>query len=1168
MSSSNQPLNLLQKSLEVAIEKLGKEVTAAAIAGDMPRLGVLSKALANLGLDLKKSKGVKLGKADKYALPASFSKAKAAKPKFKSPTTLAKSFPKAGKLRTGKTKLFDEPHLSKQQIRAALVASLGDIKIAKKDALTFPINGMITFHVKMTIDPDNKKKKEIRRIRIRYDGTLGGAVDHISNAIDEYVVTMPVADDYLNVTGIDNVRYGAFSKMGIDAIRSMRLEDVQPLKLRALGGFIDNNIPTEGTLCVENYLLKAYKKIKPQAIKELSDNATIITIKAFCEEYSISMRAYDINFKLLDKFDKPAHARSYRALMYVAHSGHMYVLTPPPQANLDAFAKRAKKIYQKLWANANEVKVVDGHELNAEILKIAGNGEEVDNVLKGANKGELLGMVHDKTIFICNQDYHECETILGLFGLGAKLSPFTRLSNVYKKIESLYAFDKDDKKVRLDSFNPYLDNVTKTAFNYARYVPASEEANKGVKYESIDANKAYSSALQQLPFLLVCDIKRNAIAVHKVDNDGFEGSIHSLYHLDPIKSGILFNERSVYSGLHLYESMRLRFPDQQPERHGSKYFQIPYRLFSKVFVVESEITEFQCSSVDNVLSQMVTDIFERCDPNIGKQVVNRAIGRFQLPFSYETSTYEFEKLCNKAEKELSTGFATTIGRDYYAIFNEVDCEEFHLQNRKPIAIQIQDRHRRNVFEKIRELNIKEEDVLVVNTDSVTFRVRDTDKSSKFQWKLHPDALGGWKRQKVVIPKEDRPVNPKDITPVLSMDHIRTHIHPDNIIYDCYGGAGKTTAVLRALGGDETSVLYDLLKDEDDILVISPHGKPLVDYKRWNKNAGGLAFAQTGRTLDVQVCDHFLVFGCSAIREMPPQNTIIIDEHGLQSPKHWDFVYKLALSGKKIICLGDFKQLLAVGENRPLNRWSFLNLIFPNKGEMSENWRNHFTKKFYDDTIAGYLTTKILEKYTVKWEDAQMIICYENSTCADYNKKRMDLLQFDSIKRLGCKIICSTTGRSQSCVRSLRRLGVYNRYMGSVVGYRATTTEEPGIVVVRAKEDDTDLYDILVPEALFDASFMPGYATTVYGIQGDSLESFHYAVEDYKWLKSGRVAYTVISRLKNDRTATCEVLRIEPAIASRSKIYLKSDKKDMDDFLDDLADCDEEYGTTADFGFEG
>ena len=42
-------------------------------------------------------------------------------------------------------------------------------------------------------------------------------------------------------------------------------------------------------------------------------------------------------------------------------------------------------------------------------------------------------------------------------------------------------------------------------------------------------------------------------------------------------------------------------------------------------------------------------------------------------------------------------------------------------------------------------------------------------------------------------------------------------------------------------------------------------------------------------------------------------------------------------------------------------------------------------------------------------------------------------------------------------------------------------------------------------------FIPAYARTLYGIQGKSLKSYHYAPEDYKFL-NGRSAYTVVSRL--------------------------------------------------------
>ena len=48
----------------------------------------------------------------------------------------------------------------------------------------------------------------------------------------------------------------------------------------------------------------------------------------------------------------------------------------------------------------------------------------------------------------------------------------------------------------------------------------------------------------------------------------------------------------------------------------------------------------------------------------------------------------------------------------------------------------------------------------------------------------------------------------------------------------------------------------------------------------------------------------------------------------------------------------------------------------------------------------------------------------------------------------------------------------------------------------------------------DKYFEPAYAKTAYGVQGKSIKSYHYAVEDKNFLKNNnRLSYTIISRLK-------------------------------------------------------
>ena len=137
------------------------------------------------------------------------------------------------------------------------------------------------------------------------------------------------------------------------------------------------------------------------------------------------------------------------------------------------------------------------------------------------------------------------------------------------------------------------------------------------------------------------------------------------------------------------------------------------------------------------------------------------------------------------------------------------------------------------------------------------------------------------------------------------------------------------------------------------------------------------------------------------------------------------------------------------------------------------------------------------------KDAELILVYRNTTRHKYNKmmcehnnipylvndKMETILDKDNLK-VGTKIICKDN--------ELRKQKIYNKYSFTIKQVIADK------VILN---DNTTINK----EELIQFDF--AYARTLYSIQGASIKSYHYAIEDLHFI-SNREAYTTISRIKN------------------------------------------------------
>ena len=244
-------------------------------------------------------------------------------------------------------------------------------------------------------------------------------------------------------------------------------------------------------------------------------------------------------------------------------------------------------------------------------------------------------------------------------------------------------------------------------------------------------------------------------------------------------------------------------------------------------------------------------------------------------------------------------------------------------------------------------------------------------------------------------------------------------------------------------------------------------------------------------------------------EIPKTRAIIIDEIGMVDNDEWNFIYKCFVLGKRIYAFGDFNQLKPIsGKN--FNNQNWLDFIFPSITFNNNNYRNDFSKRFYDKLIKcdepGKITTGmgVVKKYSTEnyWE-ADYILAYHKKIVKQYNDLMCERLNINNKYDEGAKLILKTN--------NLRIKNIYNNFefisKGFINNQIVFTNDIVGDVIIEKKELK---------------NFDYGYARTVHSVQGMSMNSYYFAKEDLNRMAfqpNGNLAYTIVSRLKRNEGET-------------------------------------------------
>lgn len=465
----------------------------------------------------------------------------------------------------------------------------------------------------------------------------------------------------------------------------------------------------------------------------------------------------------------------------------------------------------------------------------------------------------------------------------------------------------------------------------------------------------------------------------------------------------------------------------------------------------------ECSYTDNYFKDMIIDLEKKYKNNEitkdeMKNIYCALIGKFENSSTTKTK-YVFKKIANQDETKTSEGLVMNLNKKYNIIYDIEENNNIKLTNRVPIRRQVIFEARKMLYEKMKELKLKKEHIKQVKTDAITFIKSGNIKTGS--------NIGEWKIQHDTKYIKDTEIYDDDFSLKLNS------INKKNTLWIDYAGSGKTHYIIN-----------QLIPKLDDYIVLSPSHASIKEYRK-NK-------------INCSVIQKYLY--C----ELPSNKNIIVDEIGMLKDDHNNILLKCALLGKNIYSFGDFKQLKPVN-SEICNGELFLNHLYNKITSLGTNYRNNFSKTYYEKLInmtdKEEIKKEILKYNTKKAYDAETIICYKNETRNKYNEcmtKHLNIKFGD----IGCKIVCKSN--------DMHDKDIYNNFYYSIKGM-----EEENYIIT------DDVEDKIITKKELMKHFDLGYCRTLYNIQGESIKSFHFALEDLDFI-DGRSLYTLISRLKQEK----------------------------------------------------
>jgi hypothetical protein len=813
----------------------------------------------------------------------------------------------------------------------------------------------------------------------------------------------------------------------------------------------------ENENCVREWLRFKLRKMGKKTINKLGDEdgVSISNIMKLCIKYRIVCVAYDVNGDVLSKHIPEKRNKSYPSLYFQAYNNHLYPLTGSIK-----MSKRPK--FDKIEVVADGLKKLESIlELGFKPSHVKATFKDIENVLV------VCSFIHDKVKYIDNPEYYKCLRYLKLFDLEDEIYDTISIKQLGSIIEKKFNYEVVDahlqgvkppvppsslkggerglpvvkekrKYYKTKSFWPNHNKFIKGGYTHCVFDELDNAKQDDII--TLDKNKCYTDCLMSLPYLIHMDYRQNVITkIGEQYDGGYDINDKYLYLVVPDVSSILLPDTNVYSG---------------------KMLKYAYKNGVNFKILE----EMSCKTEHNYFKKMIESIYSNIpDEGDAKQIINILIGKMEQDTPMEEQLI-VDNIYNTEESELTGGYTVPINKEYCLNFTTMT--QFDIYCRKPINIQIKDKARVMLFEKMVANNLTSADIVQVKTDSFSFlrNGRDLDE-------MPNKDLSGWKLEDFKPLKKTSKYRGENIT--FYQDEVKTA----NVLQNCYAGVGKTYDNVH-------NVIPELKANDVSFLILTPSHATASDYIK-----------------EGYPCQVSQYFGFNP-KVIPDASHLIFDEVGLLDRLGNDFMYRMSLLGKTINARGDFKQLPPVMEKYHFNSPQYLSMLFgENVGEMKTNMRNDFTIEYYDTLINNEVDLQAeVRKYSVNWRDAEKIICFRNKTIKLYNKRYLEMIGEDDMIYIGSNLRCITN--------NLRKYNIYNNFYLTIVKI----------------EDDFITFEngLTLPREKVMKCFKLGIAITLYGAQGKSFTSFHYPEEDmwfmnadeYSSDRATRNAYTLISRIKN------------------------------------------------------
>jgi hypothetical protein len=786
--------------------------------------------------------------------------------------------------------------------------------------------------------------------------------------------------------------------------RTIRMMGDTPMNLSV--NIFANIVPIEPTeeSCVPTALRKLYPEISKQKKDPIAllHNANTNEIIDFCKTYKIRMIAWDHLGNVIAKYipDKPS--TKFKTLAYVVYDNHIHIV-------------KNKELVKKPLGEKFEI--VEHEQLQRDFKELILRRIEPSNIRLGA--GDLIAeYTHEDTRYIVNPDWElvlHISNVIGLFE--DTLDPSTTLSQMLIHLEKYYS------STNTSSFFP-IEHRKPAFFWTADSIDPDREKT------TIDKNLAYTDILMTLPYLLKTDIRTHT---HE-DTTEYTEEL-SLYLAEAIPPNILMPKKDLYSGSHIKYCIQLKaFEVKIYERMECEKERNHFQL-----IIEDLLTKFNRDHIKKLVLPAI-GLFEKT-PEIKEKIEVSVIGEDE-----RTNQYEDVRIDDLDGKYLQKR-PTKVVRNLY--------------NRKPIAIQIKDTMYRLLFEKMRELKLTDDDIVNINTDSITFYSQPNQ-----QVETSKD-IGKWKKADY---------NPRHAisfydtqTPFPTMRQVlKTPMI--NLIVQGPPGNGKSHRIQNNT-------------DLTDAIILSSKHSAIRQHKEKGLNAKVIQVYRMGLK-----------------KAIPTEKHIIVEECGILAREHWDLLIECSMLGKQISVLGDFKQLLPVNEYGSFNQPLFLNWLFPNQETMNTNWRNKFSLGYYDwlleKATKQELETEVIKYSTKKPQDADIIVAYRKEIVRDYNREVLKYKKFKPTDPYVPIMIKTNEFRDKELFNNF----IFDRHE------------------LEEHWDDDQLEELLEEKgADKESKVQVAYTRTLYNMQGDETPTFYVAREDMGWFVQPRMAYTLISRLKGDMT---------------------------------------------------